>query len=421
MSNHSQLNFATRNSPTTASLITSLAASIFPISLIWKFRWNSRFGLDHLHLLLIQLLFFILALRLSPRARSHARTSSLPVPQPSSRTKSQSKPKSDNQPIKSTDPKEDVQDELHQKTIKTLLEVVEPRLLPSDHPRGPQTSVGLSDWQPIFPDAPESIHVLQHPSTQSLYAVRMKMDDVDVERLLRCLRKKKQWEWDRMCESGGDLEEKVSWVRLKGSWPIKPKEMVMYATSVRLSPETPLRILCASTTVTHPLKKSDVSVKYAGYLIEQVPDQESSSQFTLVIDLASFGSLPTFIIKTILTKYIPSSLRLLHKLAKTFPASTPTDLQPLPPLWDPSNRPKKEKGSITSDKVEEPLQEIVGQLKQLLSTLSTIHGPPQSPEARSNKWTDRAWFWAGTAGLMMSSGIALRILNQARGQRNSRQ
>ncbi|EGF98608.1 uncharacterized protein MELLADRAFT_73571 [Melampsora larici-populina 98AG31] len=219
MSGHSQLNLATRNSPTTVALITSLAASIFPISLIWKFRWNSRFGLDHLHLLLIQLLFFILALRFSPRARNQARTTSLPVPH--SRTKSQSKPKSDSQPIKSTDQKEDVQDELHQKTIKTLLEVVEPRLLPADHPRGPQTSAGLSDWQPIFADAPESIHVLQHPTIQSLYAVRTIMDDVDVERLSRCLRKKKQWEWDRMCEGGGDLEEKVSWVRLKGSWPIK--------------------------------------------------------------------------------------------------------------------------------------------------------------------------------------------------------
>ncbi|KAH9808964.1 hypothetical protein DFH28DRAFT_907378 [Melampsora americana] len=215
MSNHSQSNLTTRNSPTTIALITSLAASLFPISLIWKFRWNSRFGLDHLHLILIQLLFFILAIRLSPQRHSRLSTSR---PSP---TKPLNKSKIDSQPIKSIDQKKEVKDELHQKTIKTLLEVVEPRLLPTDHPRGSQSFTGLSNWQPIFPDAPESIHVLQHPTTQSLYAVRMIMDDVDVERLSECLRKKKQWEWDRMCESGGDLEEKVSWVRLKGSWPIK--------------------------------------------------------------------------------------------------------------------------------------------------------------------------------------------------------
>ncbi|KAG0147717.1 hypothetical protein CROQUDRAFT_132328 [Cronartium quercuum f. sp. fusiforme G11] len=429
MSSPSQALLPTRHLP----LITSLAASVLPVSLILKYRWNNRFGLDHLHLLLLQLIFCILATRLLPQ--KPARASGPDSPQLASRTSSRVQPRSSN-PTKPPKQPTSVQDELHQQTVKTLLEVVEPALLPKNETQAAQSSATLADWQPIFSDVSPSNHVSQHPTIRSLYAVRMIFDGVEVERVVRCLREKKQWQWDKMCECGGDLGGNVSWVRLKGSWPIKlytpakfnrslnldtlplqPKEMVMYSTSVRLSPTDPLRVLFASTTTTHPLKKSDVSVKYAGYLVEPAPDTESSSQLTLIVDLSGFGSLPTFVIKLILTKYIPSSMKTVYALARNLPAPTSSDQALLPALWDPSESSSE---SGTPDKTEDPLRELVGQLKQLLITLSALHRPPAQSPSSTNSWSDRAWFWAGSVGLMMSSGIALRIIQRARNQKNLR-
>lgn len=121
--------------------------------------------------------------------------------------------------------------------------------------------------------------------------------------------------------------------------------------------------------------------------------------------------LPTFIIKTILTKYIPASLKALGVLARNLPANT-TPLT-LPPLWNPSSGPSE----TEAEKTDEPLRELVQQLKQLLGILSSLHRPPTVAQTPSpSAWADRAWFWAGSAGLMMSSGIALKIINRSREQ-----
>ena len=53
---------------------------------------------------------------------------------------------------------------------------------------------------------------------------------------------------------------------------------------------TPIRILAASSSTLHPLKKSTLEIKFAGYLIEQ--DSPSSGlRITQVVDLSGFGGV----------------------------------------------------------------------------------------------------------------------------------
>jgi hypothetical protein len=131
-----------------------------------------------------------------------------------------------------------------------------------------------------------------------------------------------------MCECGEDLGDGVTWVRLKGFWPIKvsfhwsrpshiavwciliyvqmcmgpqPKELVMRSCMFRLpgpdngsrsvedpSSKPPIRILAASSSTTHPLKKSTLEIKFAGYLIEQL-SSSSGLRVTQIVDLSGFG------------------------------------------------------------------------------------------------------------------------------------
>jgi hypothetical protein len=79
-----------------------------------------------------------------------------------------------------------------------------------------------SDWTNVFPTP--GIEILRHRTISSLYAVRTEFEEdhsLTMEQLVRCIRESKQWEWDRMCECGEDLGDGVTWVRLKGFWPIK--------------------------------------------------------------------------------------------------------------------------------------------------------------------------------------------------------
>lgn len=178
-----------------------------------------RFGLDNLHLFLMQLIFFSLARRFSsPRKSARAAVPGPAQLRPLTSARAHSQSTAPNNPPRNS---ESLQDKLHRQTVETLLEVIEPGLLPAHKQTSSQPSTSLPDWQPIFVEPTTPIQVTQHPSIPSLYAVRVVFDGIEVERLVRCLRENKQWQWDRMCECGGDLGGGISWVRLKGSWPIK--------------------------------------------------------------------------------------------------------------------------------------------------------------------------------------------------------
>lgn len=194
---------------------------------------SGRFGLDHLHLILIHLLFFILATRFSPRHSTPSRSACAPRPVPSVVTETQKPKRSGRLSRQQAEPP----DELHERTVRNLLEVIEPCLLPpSTDASSPQAGVNLKDWTPVFPVPDRPLSIRHHPNIASLYAVRITLDKIDAERLIRCLSEKKQWEWDRMCECGGELGGKVSWVRLKGSWPIKVRVPLYLPRSSRCTP-----------------------------------------------------------------------------------------------------------------------------------------------------------------------------------------
>ncbi|PLW57728.1 hypothetical protein PCANC_01360 [Puccinia coronata f. sp. avenae] len=188
-----------------------------------------------------------------------------------------------------------------------------------------------SDWVNVYPTP--GIEVLKHRSINALYAVRTEQLEDEghnptLEQLVRCIRDSKQWEWDHMCESGMELGHGISWVRLKGFWPIKPKELVIRSCMFRLpsgssgapseeagNSVAPVRILAASSSTTHPAKQSTLEIKYAGYLIEQLAPS-SGLRVTQVVDLSGFGVLPTFVTKAVLCKFVPSSFRKLASLAQ---------------------------------------------------------------------------------------------------------
>ncbi|KNZ63263.1 hypothetical protein VP01_1166g1 [Puccinia sorghi] len=83
------------------------------------------------------------------------------------------------------------------------------------------------------------------------------------------------------------------------SFITQPQELVLRSCMFRLpssncksadgvGSRTPIRILAASSSASHPLKTSTLEIKYAGYLIEQ--DSPSSGlRVTQVVDLSGFG------------------------------------------------------------------------------------------------------------------------------------
>ncbi|KNZ63268.1 uncharacterized protein VP01_1166g6 [Puccinia sorghi] len=188
------------------------------------------------------------------------------------------------------------------------------------------------DWINIFPTP--GIEILKHRSINSLYAVRTELEvdqNVNLEQLIRCIRDSKQWEWDRMCECGQDLGDGITWVRLKGFWPIK------------------------------------------------------------VVDLSGFGVLPTFVTKAVLCKFIPSSLRKLVALAQRLPplshSSEPTQAPPawMPPTLDDSIT--WTTATPTALNEGERLKMEIDQLKNMIHNLQSQKQMNKSKDSRF--WTNK--------------------------------
>ncbi|WAR58988.1 hypothetical protein PtB15_10B330 [Puccinia triticina] len=244
-----------------------------------------------------------------------------------------------------------------------------------------------SDWTNVFPTP--GIEILKHRTINSLYAVRTEFEEdhsLTLEQLVRCIRESKQWEWDKMCECGEDLGDGVTWVRLKGFWPIKPKELVMRSCMFRLpgssdvdgASKPPIRILAASSSTTHPSKKSTLEIKFAGYLIEQL-SASSGLRVTQVVDLSGFGALPAFVTKAVVCKFVPSSLRKLVALAQRLPPLPVSTSEGTPPSWLPPIL----DDSITCTSVGKPSTERerlrleIDQLKKIILDLQ--HQKPRKP------------------------------------------
>ncbi|PLW50842.1 hypothetical protein PCASD_01156 [Puccinia coronata f. sp. avenae] len=269
----------------------------------------ARLGLDSLHLILLQLLFtFVLSRRFSSPITAPP-TAAYPKRGDGDNKQQVNKPREE----KKTGAEEATEAAVG---IATGLQEI------LDEP---------SDWVNVYPTP--GIEVLKHRSINALYAVRTELLEDEghnptLEQLVRCIRDSKQWEWDHMCESGMELGHGISWVRLKGFWPIKPKELVIRSCMFRLpsgssgapseeagNSVAPVRILAASSSTTHPAKQSTLEIKYAGYLIEQLAPS-SGLRVTQVVDLSGFGVLPTFVTKAVLCKFVPSSFRKLASLAQ---------------------------------------------------------------------------------------------------------
>lgn len=339
--------------------------SLVPIYAFTRSRWTSRLGLDSLHVVLLQLLFSLL---LTQRwsSSTHGRT--------------------------------------HEEIgVDDGPKLEAPKTNPGSCLKDTTTSGGIAqslkalvdqpvDWINVFPTP--GLEILRHRSMKSVYAIRTEIeeDQLTLEQLVRCITDSKQWEWDRMCECGEDLGDGLTWIRLKGFWPIKPKELVMQSCIFKLPPSDssksikngdqvrrPIRILAASTSTNHPLKKSTLEIKFAGYLIEQL-SPSSPIRVTQIVDLSGFGPLPTFVTKAILTKFAPSSLRKLITLAQQ---STPRQSSPdqldnadSPPWMPPSLEDSitcHSPSSLDRSGEEERLKQMIEQLKNIINDLQTEH------------------------------------------------
>ncbi|KAH9449226.1 hypothetical protein MJO28_010334 [Puccinia striiformis f. sp. tritici] len=267
---------------------------------------------------------------------------------------------------------------------------------PKTHPEQSTTTRGIAknllgtidksnDWSSVYPTV--GIEVLKHKTINSLYAIRTEFEPdhgITVEQLVRCINETKQWEWDKMCESGEDLGDGITWVKLKGFWPIKPKELVMRSCIFRLphgksGDSSSIRILAASTSTTHPTKKSTLEIKFAGYLIETTAS--GGICVTQIIDLSGFGALPTFVTKAVLTKFVPSSLRKLVGLAQErlppnlSSSSTRGSKKANEPTWMPPYL-DDSSASLNNTKNqgnEQTLNQEINQLKQIIHDLKKPH------------------------------------------------
>ncbi|KAA1095343.1 hypothetical protein PGT21_017080 [Puccinia graminis f. sp. tritici] len=368
-------------------LLFLLSLSLLPIYTFTRSRWIPRLGLDQIHLILLQLIFtYFFSQRFSSKSASRS-TNAL---------------EEDNILVEE---EEEVEGKKKKKKIdtsdcttvgiaKSLRELV-------DRP---------SDWTNVFPTP--GIEILRHRTISSLYAVRTEFEEdhsLTMEQLIRCIRESKQWEWDRMCECGEDLGDGVTWVRLKGFWPIKPKELVMRSCMFRLpgpdngsrsvedpSSKPPIRILAASSSTTHPLKKSTLEIKFAGYLIEQL-SSSSGLRVTQIVDLSGFGALPTFVIKAIVCKFVPSSLRKLVGLAQRLPP-LPPPTSPITegsgPSWMPPILMNESKigGPSVGSKPSTESQRLkleIDQLKKIINDLQNQKDKNKSPFLVRPAWIDK--------------------------------
>jgi len=370
----------------TRNLLFFLSLSLLPLYTFSRSRWIPRLGLDQLHLILIQLIFTFLF--------SHTFSSPSAI-SPASKNGDTNK---DDGPRQNDGERKNIWNTSHG-IAKGLQELI-------DQP---------ADWINVFPTP--GIEILKHRSINSLYAVRTELEvdqNVNLEQLIRSIRDSKQWEWDRMCECGQDLGDGVTWVRLKGFWPIKPKELVLRSCMVRLpssnwksadgvDSRTPIRILAASSSTSHPLKKSTLEIKFAGYLIEQ--DSPSSGlRITQVVDLSGFGVLPTFVTKAILCKFIPSSLRKLVALAQRLPPLSPSS-EPTqdPPAWMPPTLDDSitcTTATPTASNEGERLRMEIDQLKNIIHNLQ--------PQKQMNKSEDSS-LWTNRLSMASIAGTALAV------------
>ncbi|MBW0523647.1 hypothetical protein O181_063362 [Austropuccinia psidii MF-1] len=326
-----------------------VSLSLVPLWAFNRFKWNARFTLDQFHLILAQVLFFVL---LSRKLRSAAQS-----PSPSSDTASDHEIH-ENHPSPGLSPSF--------RSAQRLKDLVEQS----------------NDWIGIYPTP--QLRIMKHRAINSVYTVQMEVEKgtVTLEQLVRCLTERNRWEWDKMCESGQDLGDGIIWLRLKGFWPIKPKELVLRSFVFRLpssdfpqtKPESPqplVTILAGSTSTTHPLRSSSLEIKYAGYLIQQLPS--GGFKVTHIVDLAGFGPLPTFVTKAILTKFVPSSFRKLIALAQLITPQN-SDYNSLSSNWmpltldHPGTKPESESDPQTSTE-QQRLQVMIKELKDVIQDL----------------------------------------------------
>ncbi|KAI8444668.1 hypothetical protein BY996DRAFT_4600027 [Phakopsora pachyrhizi] len=289
-----------------------LIGSALPIWLFDRFRWNNRIGIDQINLILLQVLS-ILTYNHFRSNKPNSQQSTLQARSRPDQSKLTHEPIDDERLRMTATTTTGQQDESDQ--LKTLI---------NDSRNGTK----------IFPT--KGLTIVKHRSFDSIYSVRVEFDEdeVSLEQLVRCITERRRWEWDRMCDCGEDLGDGVSWVRLKGFWPIKPKELVVQSQIVRLASSEPsIRILASSHSVSHPRKKATLEVKFAGYLIEKYPSS-STLGVTQIVDLSGFGGLPDFVVKAILTKFIPSSLNKFKVLAQGIEPS-PAPSKGERPIWLP--------------------------------------------------------------------------------------
>ena len=166
---------------------------------------------------------------------------------------------------------------------------------------------------------------MQHPSTSTLYAICARFPKVPLRNLYEVLTTiERRKEWDGMCSGsktvqevdvefptvgGAEKDEKsegvtgkirrvkgnVVWIGMKGVALIKAKDMVLLSIAgclPRSSSEEPLRIVCATTSTTHPEvpPRSDynrMELGVSGFLIEE--DGNGGSKIVQVTDLSGLG------------------------------------------------------------------------------------------------------------------------------------
>ena len=149
--------------------------------------------------------------------------------------------------------------------LRSFLAILDPTQLPNLAPAADETavptSVPLSAWEQLL-NTPTT-RVAKHPSIPFLYSISASYPDVPLRNLWELLIDiTRRPSWDSMCYATEEMESigpadqseaatrqaNITYLATKGMFPIKANDMVMLSANAKLLPDSPLRLVCATTS-----------------------------------------------------------------------------------------------------------------------------------------------------------------------------